>query len=54
MGRKTLIIIAHRMSTARRCHRVLYLERGRVMGSDAFDALLETNSSFRDFVRSGL
>jgi ATP-binding cassette subfamily C protein len=54
MGRKTMIIVAHRLSTVKRCDRVLFLDGGRVAGCDRFDKLLQENAAFGEFVRGGL
>ncbi len=37
---RTALVIAHRLSTLRRCHLVVVMERGRVLESGAPDALL--------------
>jgi ATP-binding cassette, subfamily B, bacterial PglK len=47
-GRKTLIIIAHRLSTVRRCDTLVFLKAGRIAGVGAYDRLLEENHAFRD------
>ncbi|HEX9444936.1 MAG TPA: ABC transporter ATP-binding protein [Candidatus Binatia bacterium] len=49
-GDKTLILIAHRMSTVRKCARLLFLQNGRIEGEGTFDQLLETNREFRGMV----
>lgn len=45
-GAKTLIIIAHRLSTVRHCHRIVLLDRGRVVDTGTFDELAERNGDF--------
>ena len=49
-GDKTIIIIAHRLSTVRHCDRLIVMERGRITGSGTWDNLLESSSAFREFV----
>lgn len=49
-GRKTLIIIAHRLATVRRCDRLVVLSEGRITGLGTFDQLLAESSEFRDMV----
>lgn len=44
---KTIIMIAHRLSTVRKCDRIFLLERGQVAASGTFDELVETNDTFR-------
>jgi ATP-binding cassette subfamily C protein len=51
-GNKTLILIAHRLSTVRKCGRLIFLRGGRVAGSGAFEQLLQTNREFRELVSS--
>lgn len=49
-GDKTLIIIAHRLSTVRRCDHLIFLEGGCVSGNGTFDQLTADNSTFRNLV----
>ena len=51
-GNKTLILIAHRLSTVRKCGRLIFLCAGRVAGSGTFEQLLQTNREFRELVAS--
>ncbi|MGR3433971.1 MAG: ABC transporter ATP-binding protein [Shimia sp.] len=46
-GTKTMVVVAHRLSTVRRCDRILVLDRGRIAGLDGYDALVATNPIFR-------
>jgi len=48
-GRKTLIIIAHRLSTVQSCDRLIFLRDGRIEAEGSFDQLLECNPRFRAF-----
>ncbi|TQE98554.1 MAG: ABC transporter ATP-binding protein [Spiribacter salinus] len=45
--RKTVILIAHRLSTVRECDQVVLLEKGRVVGEGSFTELQSTNSRFQ-------
>jgi ABC-type multidrug transport system fused ATPase/permease subunit len=48
LGRKkTLILIAHRLSTVRACDMVYVLRQGRFIGSGTLDELAERNHDFR-------
>jgi ATP-binding cassette, subfamily B, bacterial PglK len=49
-GGRTIIVVAHRMTTVRRCDRLVFLRFGRIEGEGKFDALLETNAEFRAMV----
>jgi len=46
-GDKTILIIAHRLSTLDMCDRILVLEQGRVAGFGRFDELKATCPEFR-------
>lgn len=50
-GDHTVVMVAHRLSTVRRCDRILLLEQGRLVDSGTFDALLERNRLFQDMAR---
>ena len=52
-GDKTLIIIAHRLSTVRGCDRLVYMKEGRIVASGSFEQLLETNDEFRRLAKLG-
>jgi ATP-binding cassette subfamily B protein len=43
----TIILIAHRLTTVRRCDTIVELDRGRVVATGSYDFLLETSASFR-------
>jgi ABC-type multidrug transport system fused ATPase/permease subunit len=44
---KTLILVAHRLSTVRRAERIFLLDRGRLVDVGRFDELVERNPRFR-------
>jgi ABC-type multidrug transport system fused ATPase/permease subunit len=44
---KTIIIIAHRISTVRDCDKILLLESGKVTARGTYDELLATSARFR-------
>ncbi len=44
---KTIILIAHRLSTVRHCDKVFLLEQGRVVAADRYDGLVKNNDHFR-------
>lgn len=44
---KTIIMIAHRLSTVRNCDRILMLDQGRIVSSGTFEELVEGNETFR-------
>ncbi len=49
-GDKTLIIIAHRLSTVRHCDRIVLLEAGRIVDSGGFYEMADRNPEFRRMV----
>jgi len=44
---KTIVMIAHRLSTVRDCDTIYMLEQGRVVAAGSYDELIETNRQFR-------
>ena len=46
-GKKTLLVIAHRLSTVERCDRVVVLERGRLVAVGSYAELAGSNAAFR-------
>lgn len=46
-GNKTIIMIAHRLSTVQQCDCIYMLEQGRVVDSGTYDELLKRNLSFQ-------
>jgi ABC-type multidrug transport system fused ATPase/permease subunit len=54
LGRqKTIIMIAHRLSTVRDCDVIFMLERGQVTAQGAYDELVETSDEFRRLATIG-
>lgn len=51
MGQKTIIMIAHRMSTVENCDTLFWLEKGSVKASGAYQELLKNNRDFSDFIK---
>jgi ABC-type multidrug transport system fused ATPase/permease subunit len=46
-GDKTLLMIAHRLSTVKVCDRIVVMERGKVVGVGSWDDLVARNAAFR-------
>lgn len=46
----TILLIAHRLGTVRRCDTIIELEHGRLVAQGTFDQLLECSPSFRQMV----
>ena len=52
VGRRcTTIVIAHRLSTVRKCDRIYEIEDGRIKASGDFDTLCRLSDSFREMTR---
>ena len=49
----TILLIAHRLTTVRRCDTIIELERGRVVAQAPYDKLLECSQSFRQVTQAG-
>ena len=47
-GVKTLVVIAHRLTTVRRCDRLAVLRDGRVAAIGSYDELLARDAGFRE------
>lgn len=47
-GTHTIIHVAHRLSTVRRSHRVVFIEDGRISGVGAYNDLVATHERFRE------
>jgi ABC-type multidrug transport system fused ATPase/permease subunit len=52
--RKTIILIAHRLTTVKRCDTIFLLEHGRIVDSGSYDSLVGSNTLFREMVGSSL
>ncbi|MEX0450736.1 ABC transporter ATP-binding protein [Spiribacter sp. 218] len=46
-GARTLLVIAHRLSTVRDCDRIFVFDRGEVVASGRYDELVENSAHFR-------
>jgi len=49
-GSRTIVVVAHRLSTVQGCDRLVFLEGGRVSGDGSYDALLARHAAFRAMV----
>jgi ATP-binding cassette, subfamily B, bacterial PglK len=49
-GAKTVVMIAHRLSTVRDCETIFLLEHGRLAAQGTYDELVQTNVQFRRMV----
>lgn len=52
IGRRcTIVVIAHRLSTVRKCDRIYEIDQGRILASGDFETLKQLSPSFRDMTR---
>lgn len=51
---KTLIIIAHRLTTVRMCDVIYVIDDGRIIAQGTYDELMESNTKFRKMARAHL
>lgn len=50
MGDKTIIIIAHRMSSVKFCNKIVFMKDGTILGTGTFDELNRTCEDFRRLI----
>ena len=43
----TIILIAHRLSTVRKCDRIFILKKGKLENEGTFEELIEVDENFR-------
>ena len=48
-GKRTVLIVAHRLSTVRQADRIIVLDEGRTVASGTHRALVATNPLYREF-----
>ncbi|MBF0523089.1 MAG: ABC transporter ATP-binding protein [Candidatus Omnitrophica bacterium] len=49
--KKTIIIVAHRLTTVKECDVIYMLERGKIIGQGTYEELLEKNQQFRKMAK---
>jgi ABC-type multidrug transport system fused ATPase/permease subunit len=53
LATKTIILIAHRLTTVRNCELVFLLEQGRITASGTYDELIDKSQHFRALAAAG-
>jgi ABC-type multidrug transport system fused ATPase/permease subunit len=51
---KTVIMIAHRLSTVRHCDTIFMLEHGRCVAAGDYDTLFDQHEAFRDLALAAM
>lgn len=51
-GDKTVIIIAHRLTTVKACDHIMFMDEGRLIDQGTFDDLVGRNAAFRDLTQT--
>ena len=51
-GERTIILVAHRITTVKNCDIIFFLSNGRLMAAGAYDSLLLTSSEFRQIAQA--
>ncbi len=46
-GKKTLIIIAHRLTTVKNCDTIYFMQNGQIIDSGSYDQLMSNNTQFQ-------
>lgn len=49
-GKYTIIIVAHRLSTIRNAHQIIFMDRGQIRASGSFESLIQKEEAFRKMV----
>ncbi|MAZ61427.1 MAG: hypothetical protein CMG50_04550 [Candidatus Marinimicrobia bacterium] len=47
IGKKTIIIIAHRLKTLQKCDQIFMMDEGCIIDSGTFEYLLDNNNEFK-------
>ena len=50
MGKKTIIIVAHRLSTIKQCDKIFFLNNGKLEQEGSYENLYENNQNFRKMI----
>jgi ABC-type multidrug transport system fused ATPase/permease subunit len=53
-GKKTIIIIAHRIGTVKNCDQIVYLENGKTLATGNFEGLINSSDKFKQMALSSL
>ena len=51
-GKKTIVIVAHRLSTIKKAHQIIFVENNKITGIGTHKKLLEKHDKYRMFVNT--
>ena len=51
-GKKTIIIVAHRLSTVKNCDKLYLMNNGKVVDSGSYEELIKDSEYFRELSKS--
>jgi ATP-binding cassette, subfamily B, bacterial PglK len=52
--KRTVLIVAHRLSTIRHCDQIIFLQEGKIISSGTYEELLSRCKEFEKLVKAGL
>lgn len=52
-GDKTILIVAHRLSTVKNCDQIVFMKDGEIVATGRFDELIKNNPGFAELARLG-
>jgi HlyD family secretion protein len=47
-GKKSIILIAHRLKTVKKCDKIFFIDKGRVADQGTYQELIKSNKHFKD------
>ena len=47
-GKKTILIIAHRLNTVKNCNKIFLMEKGTIIDDGTYEKLMKTNKLFQN------
>jgi ATP-binding cassette, subfamily B, bacterial PglK len=50
-GERTIIMIAHRLTTVMNCDTIFYMDEGKIVDQGTYPELLQRNRKFREMAR---
>ena len=51
-GKKTIIMIAHRLKTVQKCDQIFFLDKGQIIDNGTYQELFETNEHFKNMAEN--